>query len=114
MKKLILVLLVLLCASVSSAQFSTMYTSYGVATPVWLNIAKSTDAPYVKIRGFEVFNDSTGTAGDTLWVAFNADTTAGRLFPVLQGESLSCPSVYLSSIRVKSSATSVPYRARLH
>jgi hypothetical protein len=113
MKKLALLVALFILPSLTFAQYTSMYTSYGLATTVKTTIAKSSSAPYVKLRGFEVYNDSTGT-GDTLFVAFNADTTFGRYFPIVEGEKLTVESVYLSFIRIWTSGRSIPYRARLH
>jgi hemolysin-activating ACP:hemolysin acyltransferase len=104
----IILLVVLPC--VSFAQ-SNLYTSYGHAATSWTAISKATTAPYIKIHSFTVYSDST--AGDTLWVAFNADTTAGRIFPVLHDTSVDFPDVYINTIRIKGGAGSLPYRVKM-
>jgi hypothetical protein len=113
MRKIALVLALSILPVFALAQYTTMYVKYGIATTAKTTIGKSSAAPYVKLRGFELYNDSTGT-GDTLFVAFNADTAWTRYFPILEGEVLTVPSVYVDYIRVWTSGRSIPYRARLH
>jgi hypothetical protein len=108
MMKWILLLLVIPCISLSQTK---LYVSYGHATTSWITVTKASTAPYIKIRSFTVYSDST--AGDTLWVAFNADTTAGMMFPVLHGTSKNFPSVYLNTVMLKAGGGNLPYRIDL-
>jgi hypothetical protein len=110
MKKLFFVVLVL-CSSVSFAQLEKQYCWYGTIGTSWVQLAKDTSKTFIKTLQLEVTSDDAD--GDTLWIAFNTDTTAANIFPLLNGESIYYPSVYISSVRLKSS-DSVPYRVRIY
>lgn len=110
MKTLITAILLLCCTS-AYAQLEKQYCWYGTIGTSWTLLAKDTSKTYIKTLQCEIISDDAD--GDTLWVAFNADTTAANIFPLLQGESIYYASVYVGAIRLKSS-DSVPYRVRLY
>jgi hypothetical protein len=110
MRTILFVLLVLL-ASTAFSQIAEQWVWYGTASTSWHFLAKDTTKAYVKTLQFEVISDDSD--GDTLWVALGADTTAGKIWPMLQGESMFFPSTYVAGIRIKAS-DSVPYRVRLY
>ena len=116
MRKLLILFLVLLFVSVSEAQLRKMYTWIGRSTTSWTKISRDAGQ---KITILEVSADTAATTAvaDTLWVAFNADTTSGNILPlyanVYGGESILFPPVYLDAVRIKSNV-GMPVRIRYH
>ena len=83
MRTLILTILMMVAAS-ASAQLQDMYAKEGRATSSWTTINKSS---YERIFYFEVSNDtSVSVTSDSLFVAFDTDTSGTRRFPLLGGE----------------------------
>ena len=113
MKNLIISALILFGFSVAEAQWTKMYTWRQTATTSWTSISKPS---YAKIRQFCIAVEST-TDSDTLWVAFNNDTTATNIWPMSVvggvGESDFFSSVDLTNVRVKSNG-SVVFKIRVH
>lgn len=107
----LLIALLVLCASTAFSQIAEQWVWHGTVGTSWVYLAKDTTKPYVKTLQFEIISDESDN--DTLWVALGADTTAGKIWPMLQGESMFFPSTYVAGIRIKAS-DSVPYRVRLY
>lgn len=107
----ILLVVLMLSASMAFSQIAEQWVWHGTASTSWIYLAKDTTKPYVKTLQFEIISDESD--GDTLWVALGADTTAAKMWPMLQGESMYFPSTYVAGIRIKAS-DSVPYRVRLY
>ena len=109
MKKYLVLILIVLGVAVAFGQLRKMYVSKGTVTTSWTKIYKTSPQ---KITQLEVISD--GTTSDTLYVAFEHDTTATQKFPLLAGESLYFATVYLDTVRLKASANTIPYRARYY
>jgi len=112
MKKLLLAVLIF-CASASWAQMQDMYATKGRATSSWTEITKST---YERIFYFEVTNDtSVAVTSDSLFVAFDDDTSGTRRFPLLGGEVITFSNVSVAKVQIRASgANAIPYRVRYH
>ena len=111
MKKLLLVLLVFFTYG-ASAQIQNMYTKSGRATSDWTTIQKSN---YQRIFQFEIANDTTAGT-DSLYVAFDTDTTVARRFYLLANESMWFDDLSVQKVMIRSSSgdNEIPYRIRYH
>ena len=87
-----------------------MYTSSGNATTAWTSLQKTN---YGKIVEFELTNDETSGSG-LLYFAFNSDTSATQIFGLKWGESILLKGINVNLVRIKSSASTIAYRARYH
>lgn len=105
MKRLLLILVVLLCIScVASAQQYSIKVKYGRATTAWTKYGFPK-----RLLNISVSNDTTAGT-DSLWVAFNKDTSATGKFPLLKNETVPFPGLQADTVYVKSSANTIPYR----
>lgn len=106
MKTIITIILLVLSASVTMAQFKGQYYKGGRAlTTAWTKIT-----PGQTIYMPEVFNDTTA-GNDSLWVAFRIDTSATGRFPIKAGKSMVF-NVVADTIWIKATGSSLPYRLR--
>ena len=111
MMKYILVPLLLFFACGASAQVQDMYSKSGKCAVGWVTLQKSN---YQRIFRAEILNDST-SGTDSLFIAFDSDTTVARRFYLLYGESIWLEDLSVQKIMLRSSTTdSIPYRARYH
>ncbi len=110
MRKMLVCLLFVFALS-AEAQIQKMYIFDGDVTTAWTTISKSS---YAKIVQFDISNDDASNSTDTLWVAFNADTTRAYRWPMLTGETTFFESVYLDAVRVRMSAGTAHVRIRYH
>lgn len=104
-------IVLLLFASTAYGQLSVQYVRDTTISTSWVVTQKATNQ---RITQFEVINDNAFSSTDTLYVAFNADTTAARVFKVLPGESAFYPSVTLSTLRLKAGSGTVKIRLRYY
>jgi hypothetical protein len=111
MKKL-LVLALFLFTYGASAQVQNMYSKSGDASSSWTTIQKSN---YQNIFSFEIANDST-SGTDSLFVAFETDTSVARRFYLLYEETMYFSNLSVSQIMIRSSSgdNAIPYRLRYH
>jgi len=80
----------------------------------WVSFQKSS---YQRMHYVEIMNDDmTLNSPKAIYVAFEADTAAGRRFLLKSGEILSLPSVNLSILRLKAEpgSDSLAFRLRYH
>jgi len=111
MKTIGLIVLMLVCASFASAQFTELYSVVdSTATTTWKKIEKS---PYQKIIALEVANDNS-TGSQVLYVAFEDDTTYNRRFALKTGEVLTMSNINVTHVYIRASTSTVTYRVRYH
>jgi len=112
MRTLLLAVL-LLSTGIASAQIQDMYTKTGRATSSWTTIQVSS---YANILYLEVVNDTTiSVTDDSLFVAFDDDTSGTRRFALLGGEVITFSNVNIPKAQIRTSgANAIPYRVRYH
>ncbi len=115
--KWLLLLLLLLLPIVAEAQVVNQYvrssTDSGYVTTTWKRF--SSPGTYDKVVYIEVDHDTTGYARTPLlYVAFENDTTAGRLYFLRPGESREFPGtgtgMAITHFHIRASTGAVPYR----
>ena len=110
MKKLIVLALFLFTYG-ASAQIQNMYSKSGDATSSWTTIQKSS---YQSIFAFEISNDTTAGT-DSLFVAFETDTSVARRWHLLWGETMWFDNISVTKVMIRASgANDIPYRLRYH
>ena len=112
MKRFLVILLILVMSVLAYGQIKRMYVWKGTVTTAWTKIYRTT--PGAKMLALEVVNDASSASADTLWVAWNQDTTSAYMFPLLYGESKYWPSAYIDTLRLKTSANTIPVRVDYH
>jgi len=110
--------LLLLFASVASAQIKTKVQFSTNATTTWAAKDFSAVQPFQKIKGYYLINDSS-TLTDTIWVGHQyndtrIDTSSTYRTPILGGEAFGLTGVLLDDIWVKSSSGTIAYRLLIY